>query len=269
MHFTPEQRKAWTETTKDSPFNKWLRLEVSRKDGTLDLERLHRLALTYGVDPRRYAHLNAGQQRMNIGNRLRALVPPGLYENVRSEDLLPETIPPKTQAPVSPPANDLALAGLATNELLSRYSAVLEELRERGIARTGNAPLGDYAEYLFAKALHWQLADNSVAGHDATDRAGLRFQIKARRLRTGSAGERQLGILRNLPAANFDFLAAVLFARDFSVWRAALIPHSQVLARSSHIKHVNGWRFILDDGVWGLAGVRDVTSDLKGAADSL
>lgn len=41
---------------------------------SIDLRKLRRLADANGVWNPRYANLNAGQQRMNVGNRLRALV---------------------------------------------------------------------------------------------------------------------------------------------------------------------------------------------------
>lgn len=264
MHFTPEQRQSWTETTKDSPFNRWLRNRVNRRDGTLDLHRLHILAQEYGIEAARYAHLNPGQQRMNIGNKLRVLVPEQVYNCAASASVRLPQVSAQTPAPETAPPS--ALAEVPTRELLGRYSAILDELRSRGVVRTGNAPLGDYAEHLFAAAFGWRLANNSASGHDAVDAAGLRFQIKARRMRSGGPGERQLGILRRLPELHFDYLAAALFSNDFSIFRAALIPHSIVLQRSTHIAHVNGWRFILDDGVWNLPGVRDVTSSLDQAA---
>ena len=78
MKITREQRGAWLQTTANSPFNRWLDGQVKR-DGRLDLERLYEVAQHYGID-KRYDHLNAGQQRMNIGVMLRARVPREQYE---------------------------------------------------------------------------------------------------------------------------------------------------------------------------------------------
>ncbi|QGY03599.1 hypothetical protein MMSR116_18175 [Methylobacterium mesophilicum SR1.6/6] len=47
------------------------------------------------------------------------------------------------------------------NELLELHGAVIEELRERKIVRSANGPIGDYAEFLFAKAFGWTLVNNS------------------------------------------------------------------------------------------------------------
>lgn len=46
---------------------------VKGKDGKTDTAKLRRLAVANGIDFDRYTALNPGQQRMNVGNRLRAL----------------------------------------------------------------------------------------------------------------------------------------------------------------------------------------------------
>jgi hypothetical protein len=154
----------------------------------------------------------------------------------------------------------------SVNGLLELYAAILDELRERKIVRSSNAPLGDYTELLFSMAFGWKLEENAASGHDATDNEGLRYQIKGRRL---TAKSRQLGFIRDLPGKKFDFLAAALFNPDFSVTRAALIPHALIEPRSRHSRNVNAWIFKLDDGVWALPEVRDVTNELRAAAVTL
>lgn len=73
MKVTAEQREAWMKKTANSPFNRWLDGRVKRKDGTLDLNALYKVAEEHGIS-QRYDDLNPGQQRMNIGNRLRKKV---------------------------------------------------------------------------------------------------------------------------------------------------------------------------------------------------
>lgn len=267
MHFTAEQRDAWTRETRDSPFNLWLRHQCCRRDGTLDLPRLHAVAQQYGIDPGRYLHLNPGQQRMNIGNRLRKIVPASDYNGSKAavvQDVAREqaTPLPASSHRVQSAGNTQPRGPLHNHsvlELLRLHAGVIEELRRREIVRTGNSPLGDYAEWLFARAFGWQLEGNSSAGHDAVDQAGVRYQIKARRVVPRRPGSRQLSIIRNLEAATFDVLAAVLFDEAYGVWRAALVPYDQVKARAMKVAHVNGWRFMLDEAVWSLPGVQDVT----------
>jgi len=142
------------------------------------------------------------------------------------------------------------------------------ELRRRGIVRTENNPIGDFAEYLFCRAYSWRLVDNSEKEVDAIGPDRTRYQIKARRL-AGNAGDRQLSALRKLPERGFDKLAAVLFDARFGIARAAIIPHALVLGNASRQGHTNSWRFMLRDEVWSWRGVEDVTSVLQAALTTL
>jgi hypothetical protein len=53
------------------------------------------------------------------------------------------------------------------------YRAILRELRSRGVIRTDNAPVGDYAEYLVATTLGGQLAPNSEKAWDVLGDASI------------------------------------------------------------------------------------------------
>lgn len=210
---------------------------------------------------------------MNIGNRLRKLMPSVLDADGEGTPIgrRPLTLhrpiaPVSTEPVVNADPSRKVFVGVSDREIIQLYGAVIDELRARDVIRTGNAPLGDYAEYIFSKAFRWSLEGNSASGHDAIDQSGVRYQVKARRLRCNSSGERQLSVIRGLPDAKFDTLAAVLFDKNFDVHRAALIPHSVVLARSTYIAHVNGWRLMLDDNMWSIPGVQDVTLHLRSAA---
>jgi hypothetical protein len=131
---------------------------------------------------------------------------------------------------------------------------------------TGFSPGGDYPELLFTEAFGWTRAKNSAPGHDAVDAAQTRFQIKSRRLHHPTTS-RQLSALRNFLDAPFDFLAGVLFSKDYSVARAAIIPYNVIRVHFS--KHTNSWIFLLEDRVWNLPGVDDVAQQLRRAARSL
>lgn len=124
-----------------------------------------------------------------------------------------------------------------------------------------NSPISDYAEVLFCRAFGWTRAGNSAAGFDATDDAGRRYQIEARRI-TDAPGARQLSAIRNLAGDPFDQLAAVLFSADFSIHRAALIPIDGVRARVRRSAHTNSDVLHLRDEVWSACGVIDVTDRL-------
>lgn len=167
------------------------------------------------------------------------------------------------------PLVDLGLLGAEnTGDLLRLYASILDELRQRGVVRSTNNPVADYAEWLTARALGLRLAGNSSAGYDAVGSDGILYQVKSRRL-TKENASRQLSAIRGLstPDADpFQFLVGVLFASDFSIGRAALIPVSVIRAKAKWMPHVNGWRFMLTDAIWGLDGVSDISDEVREAA---
>ena len=66
-----------------------------------------------------------------------------------------------------------------------------------------------------------------------------------------------------MAGSRFDFLSGLLFNEDFTVMRAALIPHAAALKRSTYVEHTNSHRFLLRDNVWEARGVREVTKELR------
>ncbi|MFE9084487.1 hypothetical protein ACQKKG_05850 [Brevundimonas sp. NPDC003935] len=267
MKISRERRERWERLTKNDPFNLWLKPQITTHAGILDLEALHQVARRYGIDRReQYAHLNPGQIRMNLGNMLRKIVPPEEYSSSinTKEPLVTSTL--TNSAEPSPDVSPLARASI--RELLTLHAEVMEELRRREVVRTSNNPVGDYAELLFATVFGWELENSSAAGHDATDRDGLRYQIKSRRL-TRHNGSRQLSFLRRLPERKFDYLAAVLFDARYRVQRAIILPHESLEARCRYSKHANGWLFRLEDSCWSLQGARDVTWEIRAAAETI
>lgn len=263
MQISKARREHWERSTRDGPFNRWLSPQIMGPDGTLDLDRLHIVALRYGIDRReQYAHLNPGQQRMNIGNLLRRAVPADLYAHE------PHSRPSlaSVDSPGQKQANPIERASVV--ELLRLHSEVMSELQRREIVRTSNNPAGDFAELLFSTAFGWALEGSSASGHDATDRDGFRYQIKSRRL-VAQNGSRQLSFLRKLPEKKFDYLAGVLFDHAYRVTRAIIMPHETVHSRGKYNAHSNGWILRLDDDCWNAPGVRDVTAELREAAEAL
>lgn len=258
MEISKERRQRWEENTKNDAFNQWLRPQVTGVDGTLDLDALHEVAKRYGVDRReQYAHLNPGQVRMNLGNILRKAVPRTEYE----AGAITPTAPLAAAIPE-------IIKESSVHNLLRLHGQIMDELRLREVVRTSNSPAGDYAELLFATAFGWTLEGSSAAGHDATDAEGIRYQIKSRRL-TKENGSRQLSFLRKLPERKFDFLAAVLFDSAYGVHRAIILPHDGLEARCRYSSHANGWLFRLEDSCWQMAGARDVTEQIRAAADAM
>lgn len=157
--------------------------------------------------------------------------------------------------------SDDELKQLTAGDLLKLHVAALGELRRRGVLRTENNPTGDLAEHLFCRAFSWQPAGNSQKGFDASH-GELRFQIKGRRLAKPSAS-RQLSAIRSPKA--FHALAGILFDRDYSVLRGAIVPRAVVDERRRFTKHTNSHKFMLTDDVWGDERVEDVTTMLRAA----
>ncbi len=150
-------------------------------------------------------------------------------------------------------------------QLMARYGALLRELRTRGVTRTDNNPVSDYAEALVARAFSLERGHGATRGYDARDADGIRYQVKARRL-SPIYNNRQLGTIRALDQDRFDVLVGVLFEEDFAIRRAAAIPITVVRDRARSVGYVNGASFYLNDDVWLVPGVKDVTADLQKAA---
>ena len=105
------------------------------------------------------------------------------------------------------------LSGVSIPDLLGRYAAILYELRARGVVRTRNAPLGDYAEYLAARVYSGVLAANSVKSYDLLSADGRRVQVKARTVGSDTHPGAVFSAFRS-----FDFDVAVLVTFDSSTY---------------------------------------------------
>jgi hypothetical protein len=161
------------------------------------------------------------------------------------------------------------ISRLSPRQLLELHAKIESELRVQQILHTANNPTGDLAEHLFCTAFDWEPARNSQAHYDAIGPNGEKYQIEGRRI-TSSNRSRQLSAIRNLEGAqNFDVLAGLLFKEDYSVERAALIPHAVLLSlvkEQRHIafqQHTSSYIFLLVNDIWEIPGVQDVTDKLR------
>ena len=159
------------------------------------------------------------------------------------------------------------LSNAGPSDLLALYARIVDVLRSRGVVRSSNIPVGDYGEYLTARAFGLSLVSNSAAGYDAVSPDRIRYQVKTRRL-TAENGSRQLSFLRGfeLGPDPFDYLVGILFGADFTIQRAALVPVAVVRANYARVEYVNAWRFILRDSIWATPGVDDITERMRAAA---
>jgi hypothetical protein len=138
----------------------------------------------------------------------------------------------------------------------------MDELKKRGVVRTRNNPVSDYAEWLVHKKMGFRLTGNSTQGVDATDDKGIRYQVKARHLISRSSSK-QLGVIRNFKKKQFDFLIVVMFDRDFNIESAFQIPHGLISKYARFSRHQNGHILIMRGGVLSDSRTRDITSKLR------
>jgi hypothetical protein len=151
-----------------------------------------------------------------------------------------------------------------TSELLRLFTAVLDELRSRGLIRSTNNPVGDYAEFLVVQALGLDVAEKSTKGFDATDKATRKkFEIKGRRI-TGHNKSRMLSAIRDLESAHFDYLVGVLFNEDFTFYKACVVPVEVARKNSKYRAHTNAHILELKDSLWSESGVDDITDKIRG-----
>ena len=154
------------------------------------------------------------------------------------------------------------LSTFSESDLFSLYRAILSELKSRGVIRTENAPVGDYAEYLVATALGGQLAPNSEKSWDVLGSDGEKLQVKARVV-SDPAGPGQLQLS---PFRSFGFDSAVivlLSATDYAVPRASKVPRSVVESSAIYRKHVNGKVLFARPEIMGHPDASDLTETLR------
>jgi len=126
------------------------------------------------------------------------------------------------------------LSGLSARQLFERTELALRELRDRGIVRTRNAPLGDIAERIVWIARGGTLEPNSMKSHDVTTVEGARIQVKARIMRGGNG---TFSAFRSL-----DFTSAIFLSFDpitLDINYARELTRDQVASYSYRSEWVN------------------------------
>ena len=151
------------------------------------------------------------------------------------------------------------LSSTDVRSLLRLYAETIEALRGRGVIRSSNNPVCDYAEWLVSRSLGLTLVTKSQKGHDAVDSSGLRYQIKSRRITKHNAS-RQLGVFRNLDANPFDVAIAVLFDDGFALSVAYRMTLAAIKTHARFKQHVNGHILVLQGSILRDEGVEDITS---------
>ncbi|WP_394550602.1 DUF6998 domain-containing protein [Agromyces sp. MMS24-JH15] len=131
------------------------------------------------------------------------------------------------------------LRGATTPDLLGQYADILAELRARGVVRTSNAPLGDYAEYVALEVYGGELAANSAKSYDLKTTDGRLIQVKARTWAPSTSPSAVFSVFRS-----FDFDIAtliVLDARTYRLrWAREMTPEA-IKSAARWSPHVNGF----------------------------
>lgn len=135
------------------------------------------------------------------------------------------------------------LRNMDERRLLSLYSELMEELRDRELIRSSNNPASDYAEKMAVEYMGLTRLGKEEKGYDAIDKNRRKYQIKGRRITRHNAS-RQLSVIRDLDKRLFDYLVAVIFNEDFSVNEVWRVPYRFVKEHSRFSKHQNGHIFI-------------------------
>lgn len=156
------------------------------------------------------------------------------------------------------PVTSIDLTQLTVGELLTTYAGILDELRDRGLIRTKNAPVGDLAEYACAIAYCGELAKNSEKSYDLVADDGRRVQVKVRNV-DGSTSPSQ--VFSPIRSFGFDVCVFIL-VNDDHVSTAWEWTAEDVRAHGQHRTHTNGT--IVRVGQVRMAGA-DVTEKIHAA----
>jgi len=155
------------------------------------------------------------------------------------------------------------IRALGVKDLLQLEAGIVSELRNRGLVRTNNKPLGDIAEQVVLQARGGTLAPNSTKSHDITDPRGRRLQVKAMGKRSaGRSG-------RFSPFRTFDFDAAIFLvfgAEEFDLVLAREVTADEIETVARYSRHTNGRQPTLRQ-VEGLG--TDVTGEMRSGYDAL
>jgi hypothetical protein len=166
------------------------------------------------------------------------------------------------------PIDPAHVADTPTRTLLRLYAATLTELLRRGVIRTRNAPAGDLAELLVARAYRGELASNAEKSWDVRAADGRLLQVKCRVV----SAEPKRGQLGLSPFRSFDFDAVVIVLLDeesYAVAQAVELPVGVVEENSRHVRLVNGFRLHATPSLFARAEAIDVTDVLGAALESL
>ena len=158
---------------------------------------------------------------------------------------------------------------MSSRDLLTTYAQILTLLVDRGVTRSRNAPVGDVAELLVAKAYDGTLAPASEKSWDVRSADGRTLQVKARLVVPGKKGTKQYSPFRSwhfdacvfvtLDAFTYDVLEALEVLPEAIQSLASSVPHVGATAMRVHTK----------SPLLATVGAVDVTHRLQAALAAL
>lgn len=158
------------------------------------------------------------------------------------------------------------LRRLTGRQLLQLYSGILDELVSREVIRSRNAPLGDLAEWLVARAYDGQLAPPSAKSWDV-EAHGRRLQVKARLIAEGDRRSHSYSVFRSY---DFDECIFLIFdAHTYDVVQAVEISRASVETLAQETAWVKGFRIGTKVNLLDVPGAIDVSSQMRRALDLL
>lgn len=159
------------------------------------------------------------------------------------------------------------LPALTTRRLLRLYADILTELLARGVVRSRNAPAGDLAEVLVARAYDGELAPASEKSWDVRAPDGRLLQVKVRLIAAGDRRSHNFS-----PFRSWDFHACVfllLDAHTYDIASAVEVPVDSVRGMARETEWVRGFRIGTRAALLAAPGATDRTLLLRDALDDL
>ncbi len=140
----------------------------------------------------------------------------------------------------------------------------MHQLRDRGIIRTSNNPVGDIAEAIVAEHFGGMRAPYGQKNWDVMADGGERIEVKGIRQLHGGSRRSNVSPIRG---AEYDSVVIVLLDDDFKVTEGLHIPRAVVEELFGHNDHVNGVVIKVSNTLRNHPSVEAI--DLTGAASRL
>jgi hypothetical protein len=163
--------------------------------------------------------------------------------------------------------DDPELGSLSVQQLLRLYSRILTELIERGVVRSRNAPAGDLAELLVAKAYRVELAPPSEKSWDVRAEDCTLLQVKCRVIEPGSRRTHVYSPFRSWSFHSCVFVG--LNSVSYDIERATEIPVNSIKSIARESSWVAGQRVTVNQILAGVPGAVDVTDRLREAYEAM